>query len=100
MRPKAGGRVAGQRAGRGIDGCAEGRKSRVNSSSAGLSGRGSRMQNDLLVVGFDLETRREVHVAEETPEHGDGAGTAARGSWCASTASTGSKRRQGHEYRC
>jgi hypothetical protein len=27
------------------------------------------MQNDLLVVGFDLETRREVHVAEETSEH-------------------------------
>lgn len=26
------------------------------------------MQDDLLVVGFDLETRREVHVAERPPE--------------------------------
>ncbi|MFH8379261.1 competence protein CoiA family protein [Streptomyces cyaneofuscatus] len=27
------------------------------------------MQDDLLVVGFDLEARREVHVAEREPEH-------------------------------
>ncbi|MFI9206303.1 competence protein CoiA family protein [Streptomyces sp. NPDC053048] len=27
------------------------------------------MQDDLLVVGFDLETRREVHVAEQPPEY-------------------------------
>ncbi|HET6353765.1 competence protein CoiA family protein [Streptomyces sp.] len=28
-----------------------------------------RVQDDLLVVGFDLETRREVHVTEQPPEH-------------------------------
>ncbi len=27
------------------------------------------MQDDLLVVGFDLETRREVHVSQRPPEH-------------------------------
>lgn len=27
------------------------------------------MQDDLLVVGFALETEHEVHVAEQPPEH-------------------------------
>jgi hypothetical protein len=32
-----------------------------------MKGRGM-VQDDLLVVGFDLETRREVHIAEGPPE--------------------------------